>query len=148
MVAIRRAEPTDLPVLLALLSQLSDRNSAPEDTVASHTFAAMLAQPGLSVFLAEMAGRVVGTITLVLVPNLTRGARPFGIIENVVTDQAMRGRGVGKALIAHGIAECQMRNAYKVMLMTGRTDAAALGFYRACGFVSGAKTAFEIRFDA
>jgi hypothetical protein len=36
----------------------------------------MLAQPGLTVFLATEGGEAVATATLQIVPNLTRAARP------------------------------------------------------------------------
>lgn len=142
---IRLATLPDLPALLGLFAQLSTDNPPLDPAHAEATFHQMLANPALSVFVAEKHGRLAGTTTLILVPNLTRGGRPFGVIENVVTDQSFRGTGIGKALIAHCVKASWAQNAYKVMLMTGRKDAATLGFYRACGFVSGTKTAFEIR---
>ena len=38
----------------------------------------------IEVIAAEGAGVLVSTCTLVTIPNLTRGVRPYGSIENVV----------------------------------------------------------------
>lgn len=103
----------------------------------------MLGRPGLTVFIAEVDGRPAATCTLVIVPNLTRGARPYGLIENVVTDVGQRGRGLARALLKAAIATAWQQGCYKVMLMTGRSDEATLRFYERSGFHRG-KTAFHI----
>src|SRR5690242_4606993 len=48
----------------------------------------------------EVDGEVVATTYLNLVPNLTRGSRPYGVVENVVVDESRRGTGLGKQLMA------------------------------------------------
>ena len=49
-------------------------------------------------FGAYVDGSLVSTCPLCLIPNLTRGCWPYGVIENVVTDMAFRRRGIGKAI--------------------------------------------------
>ena len=44
----------------------------------------MLAVPGLSVYLAEMEGVIVGTASALLFPNVTYDCHPTAIIEAVV----------------------------------------------------------------
>ena len=46
-----------------------------------------------------MDGGLVASCTLTLTPNLTRGCRPYGVIENVVTDVGFRKRGFAKAVL-------------------------------------------------
>jgi GNAT superfamily N-acetyltransferase len=79
------------------------------------------------------------------VPNLTRGARPYGLIENVVTHPDWRGRGIGTAVLHHALNLAWDADCYKVMLLTGRTDEATLGFYERAGFAGGEKTGFVAR---
>ncbi|MBV7431332.1 MULTISPECIES: N-acetyltransferase [unclassified Acidovorax] len=67
-------------------------------------------------------------------PNLTRACRPYGVIENVVTDLAHRGQGWGRAVLSHALSEAWRLNCYKVMLPTGRKDEATLRFYEHVGF--------------
>ena len=143
---LRPAGPGDLPDLLSLYRELNpaDATLAPED--AEETFARMLAQPGLTVFVAEENGRAVATATLIVIPNLTRSARPYGLIENVVTLSEMRGSGLGRAVVRHAIDVGFAANCYKVMLLTGRHSAEVHRFYEGCGFVQD-KTGFQIRND-
>jgi GNAT superfamily N-acetyltransferase len=42
---------------------------------------------------------IIASCTLVVIPNLARGGQPYGLIENVVTHAAYRGRGFGKRLL-------------------------------------------------
>ncbi len=144
--ACRSAQTTDLEALLRLYSQLSSKNPALPPAVARARLDEMLGMPGLYLGIGEVEGAVVTTALLMLVPNLTRNARPFGMIENVVTDEAMRGRGFGKQILLHLMARAQAANAYKIMLMTGRTDESVIKFYESCGLKRGTKTAFEVRF--
>ena len=96
----------------------------------------------LSYFVVEMEGRIVSTCTLAIIPNLTRSARPYGFIENVVTHPDVRRRGIGTKLLKHVLACAWKQNCYKVMLMTGRKNDATLRFYKQAGFESGQKTGF------
>lgn len=142
----RDAEPGDLEALLALYSELSGNNPMLDPGLAGARFAQMCAMPGLRVGIGQKAGRIVTTATLLLVPNLTRGARPFGVIENVVTAHSDRGRGYARGLLVHLVSLARQADAYKVMLMTGRNEESVFRFYESCGFRRGTKTAFEIRF--
>lgn len=87
-------------------------------------------------------GALVASCTLTVIPNLTRGCRPYGVIENVVTHAAHRKRGHGKALLVHALARAWSHGCYKVMLLTGRKDDATLRFYERAGFDRHGKQAF------
>ena len=69
---------------------------------------------------------MVASCTLTIIPNLTRACRPYGVIENVVTHTVHRGDGWGRALLQRTLAHAWRERCYKVMLMTGRKDAATL----------------------
>jgi GNAT superfamily N-acetyltransferase len=79
---------------------------------------------------------------LTIIPNLTRGAQPYGVIENVVTHPDFRRQGIGTRILQAALASAWERGCYKVMLMTGRKDEATLRFYQQAGFEAGVKTAF------
>ena len=72
---LRPAVSGDLPGLLTLYRQLSPHSPELEDSVARATFQTMLNDPRMQMLVAERGG-LLGTVTLVIVPNLTQGARP------------------------------------------------------------------------
>lgn len=90
----------------------------------------------------EVGAGLVATCTLAIIPNLTRSARPYGLIENVVTHPDFRRRGIGTSLLRAALQIAWERNCYKVMLQTSREDEATLRFYEQAGFAGGVKTAF------
>ena len=61
------------------------------------------ADPLYNILLAELDGKVVSTVTLVVIENLTRNVRPYAIIENVVTHTDFRGRGYAKILMRKAV---------------------------------------------
>ena len=62
-----------------------------------------------------------------------------------MTHADYRGRGWGRALLAHALAHAWSRGCYKVMLMTGRKDPDTLRFYENAGFDRHGKQAFVAR---
>lgn len=98
--------------------------------------------PHLQYFVADVAGALVSTCTLTIIPNLTRGARPYGVIENVVTHPNFRRQGIGTAILRFALDQAWSQRCYKVMLLTGRKDEATLRFYENVGFQAGVKEGF------
>lgn len=88
---------------------------------------------------------LISSCNLIIIRNLTRSARPYALIENVVTHPDYRKRGYGSAVLKKAVETAKERNCYKVMLMTGRKDDSTLGFYENAGFDRGEKTAFIVR---
>lgn len=107
-------------------------------------FLAVLSHPGTCIVGAEDADRVIGMVTLHLLPNVTWGARPYGLIENVVTATAHRGKGVGRLVMQGAIDRAWAAEAYKIMLLTGQKRGAR-GFYEAMGFGAEDKTGMVLR---
>lgn len=79
---------------------------------------------------------------LTIVPNLTRGCRPYGIVENMVTHAGHRNKGYGKAILAHALAHAWAARCYKVMMLTGKKDEATARFYEGAGFDGDEKRGF------
>nr|WP_284738358.1 GNAT family N-acetyltransferase [Methanoculleus sp. CWC-02] len=95
--------------------------------------------PRTHLFLLEYEGVPVSSCVLHILPNLTRGARPYGLVENVVTRREFRNRGFGTALLAAVLDYAWKANCYKVMLLTGRREENVFRLYEKGGFVRGVK---------
>ena len=136
IVSVRRAEERDLGDLLAVLSQLHPLDpplDSRSDSIQS-AWEEMQRQPHRALLVAEVAGRVVGTIDWYLTPNLTHGGRPYGTIENFVVDSTHRRRGVGAALLNAVLAEAKLTGCYKVQLQSDLQRGDAHSVYEAVGF--------------
>jgi GNAT superfamily N-acetyltransferase len=141
-IRIREAHENDLAVHLALYRDMHDRDVAAEPAALESAWAALLAHPGAHLLLLEAEGGPVSSCVLFIHPNLTRGGRPFGLIENVVTRADARCRGYGTRLLRHALALAWQEGCYKVMLLTGRTDPSVHRLYGRAGFLAGIKTGF------
>ena len=141
---IRPAARSDLPQLLSLYTHLDPADRVPSLDVAERRFEELRRYQGSATLVAVAEHAIVASCTLVVVPNLTRGGRPYGLIENVVTHAAFRGRGFGKRLLQAAVAAAWQVDCYKVMLMTGSKKPSTLAFYASAGFEQN-KTGFQIR---
>ncbi|WP_298836094.1 GNAT family N-acetyltransferase [uncultured Roseobacter sp.] len=138
--SVRALTPADTDAALALYTDLTF--GPPADNAAA--FLQVLKHPGTTVFGAFHEGAAVAMVTLHLLPNVTWNARPYGLIENVVTHRNHQRLGFGRAVMSAAIGAAWAADAYKVMLMTGQKRGAR-GFYESVGFSSEDKHAMVIR---
>lgn len=141
----RVAGPDDFAPIMSLYRQLHPSDPVLTDDSDGAAFRSILASPALHLFVLDIAGDIVATTYLNVIPNLTRSASPYAVIENVVVDAAHRGAGLGRQIMAGTVQAAWDAGCYKVMLMTGSRDPATHGFYRACGFSGDTKTAYVAR---
>ncbi len=144
---IRTLHGSDLPALLALYRELHPDDEAATPENARHSWQQMLAMPGLQVLGGFQGATLASSCTLLVIPNLTHAGRPYALIENVVTATAFRRKGCGRAVLEAAAGIAREAGCYKLMLQTGRLDAATFAFYETCGFSRHAKQAFLMRFD-
>jgi GNAT superfamily N-acetyltransferase len=100
------------------------------------------------IIVAEEDGKLVSSCVCVIVPNLTHNLRPYALIENVVTDEAYRKRGLATACLSYAKELAIRENCYKLMLMTGSKLESTLKFYENAGYNRHDKTAFIQWLDA
>ena len=145
MIVFREATSGDFEDVARLYRQLQPMDPVVHDGSDKAAFVQILAAPGLHLFVLEADGAVVATTYLNVIPNLTRSAAPYAVIENVVVEQAVRGTGLGKQIMAGTLRAAWDAGCYKAMLMTGSRNPATHAFYSACGFSPDAKTAYLAR---
>jgi GNAT superfamily N-acetyltransferase len=139
---IREAVENDLNGLLKLYMQLHDNPFPDIDDRINNIWDSIMSDPNHHIIVAEEEGCIVSSCVCVIIPNLTRGQRPYAFIENVVTDEKRRKKGLATACLdfARGIAESE--NCYKMMLLTGSKEKSTLDFYERAGYNKNDKTAF------
>lgn len=141
---VRDLTAADLPTLLGLYAQLHASDPPLSPAQAATLWQAIAADPAL-IYLGGFVGdRLVSACNAVVVTNLTRGGRPYAVIENVITDAALRRKGIGRAVLGALIERCWQRDCYKVSLTSGAARGPAHAFYEGLGFDGSAKHAFVI----
>lgn len=139
---IREAEPGDLNALLELYMFLHE-DSIPEDNEhLRSTWSQIIGDPNHHIIVDEEDGQIVSSCVCVIIPNLTRGVRPYAFIENVVTHEAYRGCGLAGKCLNYARQIAIRENCYKMMLLTGSKKPETLHFYEKAGYNSSDKTAF------
>jgi GNAT superfamily N-acetyltransferase len=142
-IEIRPIVTGELDDLLLLYTHLheTDDELPPRETVEA-VWDEILDDPRQKCVGLFLEGRLVSSCVLTVIPNLTRGCRPYGVLENVVTHPAFRRQGLGRTLVTAALGFAWDRGCYKVMLLTGRKTESVFRFYESAGFDRYSKQAF------
>lgn len=137
--SVRVAVVDDLAAIVGLLNQLSlggvVREGADHTTYRS-AFEEIARDERQTLLVADDAdGRVVGTASLIFIPNLSHRGQRVAQLESVVVDEAARGRGVGVALVADCLRRAREAGCFRVQLTSNNARSDAHRFWRRCGFV-------------
>jgi GNAT superfamily N-acetyltransferase len=132
---IRPADAGDVPRILVLIRELAeyerslDQVTATEDGLRAALFAA---QPAVFAHVAVVDSSVVGFALWFL--NFSTWLGRHGIyLEDLYVTPAMRGRGIGKALLAELAATCERRSYGRLEWWVLDWNSPAIGFYRSIG---------------
>lgn len=139
---VREACEKDLREILELYLDLHE-TVVPEDSEQlRRTWKKIMADESHHLIVYELDGKIVSSCVCVIIPNLTRGVRPYAFVENVVTHRDHRGKGYATACLNYARELAQRENCYKMMLLTGSKSPETLAFYQNAGYNSTDKTAF------
>lgn len=139
---IREVNENDFDGLMRLYLHLHETGAPERDERAETVWQGILRDDKYHIIVAEEGGQLVSSCTCVIVPNLTRGLRPYALIENVVTHADWRCRGWASACLRRAQEIATRANCYKIMLLTGAKDEKTLSFYEKAGYDRAGKTAF------
>jgi ribosomal protein S18 acetylase RimI-like enzyme len=131
---IRKAKEADLPRILELYEELTNEKIDIPAVKAKTVLAQIEAIATGELLVIDDEGFIAGTMFLLIMPNLSHNAHPWGLLENLVVDKGYHRQGIGKKLIEHAIERCRKAGCYKVQLMSTNTRKEAHRFYRALGF--------------
>ena len=139
---IREVNEQDFDGLMTLYMQLHG-NEFPEKTKEiQNLWERILNDPDHHIIVAQEDGRIVASCVCVIIPNLTHGQQPYAFIENVITDESYRKRGLATACLNYAKELAIKANCYKIMLLTGSKKESTLKFYEQAGYNRNDKTAF------
>ncbi len=130
---VRRACSEDLSGILGMLYQLSPPGPGeisqypPREKILGE----ILRNPDYYLCIASMDNEIIATGTLLVQINLSHSGKPYGHVENVVTDTRFRGKGIGLEVVKSLLSEARKRNCYKVIL---NCELHNIPFYMKCGF--------------
>jgi GNAT superfamily N-acetyltransferase len=142
---IRPLAREDLESLLALYRHLHEQDDPlPDAARVNEIWEGLVHDPAYLYIGGFVGGALVTACNAAVIPNLTRGARPYAVIENVVTDPGHRRRGIGAKVLQVLLDQCWARRCYKVMLTSAIARADIHGFYESLGFDRTSKQAFVI----
>lgn len=138
----RLAVSSDPGSLLELYLQLNPRMPKLSDERAQEIWSDLISREGIFVFVSDVESKVVATCMLITAPNLMRGGRLHGFIENVVTHPDFRRQGYGSAVMRFALDAAWAADCHHVLLQSGRKDPGVHRFYENCGLVPGVRTGY------
>lgn len=139
---VREITDIDFDGLMELYMQLHDNPMPDKTPEIMELWQRILADKDHHIIVAEEDGRIVSSCVCVIIPNLTHNQQPYAFIENVITDEEYRGRGLATQCLNYAKKIAESENCYKMMLLTGSKKENTLNFYRQAGYNSEDKTAF------
>ena len=139
---VREAQQSELGELLELYLDLHENSVPPIDERALSVWQKIMDDENHHIIVNIQGGRIVSSCVCVIIPNLTRGIRPYAFIENVVTREDHRGRGFATECLDFAREIAKRENCYKMMLLTGSKSESTLEFYKRAGYNCTDKTAF------
>jgi GNAT superfamily N-acetyltransferase len=142
---VRLCVEADLEQLLQLYRELRPHDPVLTAFSAQDEWFDLLNNPHVKIVVATVDNVLAATCQLNVCPTFTNGARPFGVIEHVITASAYRRRGLSQQVIEKALEFAWACHCYKVMLLSGENRTEAHQLYEKIGFKSGIERGFVIK---
>jgi len=120
-----------------LLPQLSPSAEIPNRNYLEN----MIHSGTTTLFLAEEEGSIIGTLSLVIY-DIPTGKKAW--IEDVVTDESARGKGIGHSLVEAALDYAREQGLKKIDLTSSNDRASAHALYEKAGFEKRNTSVFRI----
>lgn len=136
-ITFRSATKDDLKTIVAMLADDEigeNRENAALPDEYMQAFEAMATEHYNKVLIAELEGKIAGSLQLVFMPGLSRSGAKRAIIKSVRVKSDLRGKNVGTALMKEAIRLAREGGCKLVQLTSDKRRARAHLFYRRLGF--------------
>jgi GNAT superfamily N-acetyltransferase len=135
----RHATRADLPEIVRMLAddELGRQRECYKEPLPDCYYAAFEqidGNPYFELIVAELDGRIVGTLQLIFIPSISFQGGLRAQVESVRVESALRGQGIGKKMMEWTMERARERGAHVVQLTTHNTRADAHRFYERLGF--------------
>jgi len=135
----RVASSDDLPAIVRLLAddflgQQREDLSEPLNENYLKAFREIEADPNNELIVAELDGKVIGTLQLVITPSLSYRGSKRSIVESVRVDSSLRGQGIGREMMLWAIERAKQRGCVSMHLTSHNDRTDAHRFYESLGF--------------
>ena len=142
---IRMVNKNDLPALQELYLNLHDAEIMPITSETMQLWDSILADPNYHILIGEEMGKIVSSVTFVIIKNLSRQMRPHALIENMVTLPDYRNKGYARLLLNKAVEIAKENNCYRIMFISGSKNESTIRFYLNSGFTNTEKSAFVMK---
>lgn len=139
---IREVTEKDFEGLMSLYTQLHDNPIPEKNDEITKLWHKILEDRNHHIIVVEEDGKIVSSCVCVIVPNLTHFQQPYALVENVITDQNYRKKGLATLCLNYAKEIALKEKCYKMMLLTGSKEESTLKFYEQAGYNRKDKTAF------
>ena len=142
---IRMVNKNDLPALQELYLNLYDSEIMPITSETMQLWDNILTDPSHHILIGEESGKIVSSVTLVIIKNLTRQMKSTALIENMVTLPSHRNRGYARLLLNKAVEIAKENNCYRITFISGSKNESTVRFYINSGFTNTEKSAFVMK---
>jgi len=137
--AFRQAVAEDLQKIVRLLAddflgQRREDLSEPLNENYIKAFREIEADPNNELIVAELDGKVIGTLQLVVTPSLSYRGSKRSIVESVRVDSSLRGKGIGREMMLWAIERARQSGCISMHLTSHNDRTDAHRFYESLGF--------------
>jgi len=141
------ATRAELPQLVALLGVLFSQEAefVPDDAKQTRALEKILADDSVGrIHVARDGGKVVAMASLLYSISTAEGGLAASF-EDLVVLPGHRGKGIGKGLLQHVIAEARKQGVLRLTLLTDRQNERAQALYRKLGFADSTMKAMRLK---
>jgi len=142
---IRLAKVNDIPRIIQLYDELVITTSRiewgkvkPSLVDYQKTLNEINTIPGYELLIAEENDEILGSMVLLIMPNLSHRASPWALVENIIIDPKQQRRNVGRKLMEYAVRRAKDKGCYKIILNSNKKRRGAHKFYRSLGFEASA----------